>query len=422
MAQQVNPRRRTARRVGSLARRAGVRVPRRRRRNTTPNNTLASGAVPLVSTTGKPRIIPTQEGCIIHFKERIDVLVSSGPNTIFTYVMNPGSNDVFDWVPAIARNFESYKVVDFKAHYKTRCNQFTASGNVIMYMDYDVSDSIMSSINRIENSFGAKQAAPFKNFTYASTKFDLNKRQQTYYVGAGTNPGDRLNDFGRFYAVLDNCTNDILLGTLYFEYTFQFLTPVTPDNTVLTTVPHEIVTSMNEYLYSLTSVAITDNTATVSKLFQRIEETSEVLVRSENLRLEHNTTEGFIQIFKSGVYFVRLITGIWTNVPAGADVPNIPADPQFTLAVAGHHGGDGSSSGIPIVNYWYDGGIVTNVPYAQIFAWRVVVNTPPCLFTLQQGTVTTDPYYFTNFCGQANPALEPSRIILDITQAAESEP
>lgn len=171
-------------------------------------------------------------GDMIKVTHREFVLPVSVPTTSEFYLwmfqpINPGSVQMFPWLSAIAKNYETYVVEDFAVHYVPTCPT-TTPGQVMMSIDYDADDDAPGSQIQMLNMKNAISFNPYSEKTLKSTYEELNKGMKSKYVhdfsqGATAEDPKTLNLGNLIIAVVG--TSGGTVGNLYIEYTIKLKTP-----------------------------------------------------------------------------------------------------------------------------------------------------------------------------------------------------
>lgn len=143
-----------------------------------------------------------------------------------TIAINPGLPNCFPWLSQMAPLYESYRFEKLRFDFQTEAAT-TATGTLMLAVDYDASDSAATSKQQLANYRGFVRAAPWSSCSNVSLSEDLNKRK-SYYVRSGNlaaNQDVKLYDVGFLNVATNGQASAATIGELYVRYRVRFMTP-----------------------------------------------------------------------------------------------------------------------------------------------------------------------------------------------------
>jgi hypothetical protein len=148
-----------------------------------------------------------------------------------TYSVNPGLLSSFPWLAQMAPLYESYRFERLEYQFQSEAPT-SASGSLMMALDYDASDPAPGSKVQLAAYRGYVRSPPWQACTNSSIKEDLNK-QKSYFVRSGTlaaNQDIKLYDVGFLNVATQGQANTAIIGELYVRYRVRFMTPQIQDD------------------------------------------------------------------------------------------------------------------------------------------------------------------------------------------------
>lgn len=193
-------------------------------------SSLTVSAPTAKSTTrrsGIPRLNYRNNGdCAIRHREFVSDINGSVGFAVTAIALNPGLNGSFPWLSRIAANFESYRFRKLCISFSTE-SATTATGTVILAVDYDPADSAPTSKTQVLSYRGTVRSSPWSPSCHDSLPEDLNKRK-SYYTRAGTVNADlALYDVGNLYVCTQGMAGATLVGEIWIDYEVELMTPNT---------------------------------------------------------------------------------------------------------------------------------------------------------------------------------------------------
>lgn len=141
--------------------------------------------------------------------------------------INPGRSEMFPWLNAIARRFESYRFR--KLHFRFESQAPTsATGTVILAVDYDAADAAPVDKVSAMSYRGSTRCAPWESMVHASQASDLHKLASNYVRGDLTlaaNLDVKTYDIGNLFICTQGQAGTTAVGELYVDYEVELLTP-----------------------------------------------------------------------------------------------------------------------------------------------------------------------------------------------------
>lgn len=175
-----------------------------------------------------------QAGSIrVQHREFIQDIQGSTAFAIQSFVLNPGLNDTFPWLDAVANNFEQWRLRGaafvFKATSGTAvASTNTALGTVIMATQYNAYASPFQNKQQMENYQFAQSGVPFNDITHYIECAPSQTTISNLYVRSGSVPANqdaRLYDMGVFYLATVGMQAATTIGELWVTYDIELLKP-----------------------------------------------------------------------------------------------------------------------------------------------------------------------------------------------------
>jgi hypothetical protein len=140
--------------------------------------------------------------------------------------VNPGLIATFPWLAQMAPLYESYLFEKLEFRFEST-SATTATGTIMMAVDYDASDAIATSKSQLATFRRFIRSAPWEECQCVSLLEDLRK-QKTYFVRSGAlaaNQDIKLYDVGTLNLAVQGQADTSLIGELYVKYRVKFMTP-----------------------------------------------------------------------------------------------------------------------------------------------------------------------------------------------------
>lgn len=145
--------------------------------------------------------------------------------------INPGLITTFPWLGQMAPLYESYCFEKLEFLYQSEAAT-TATGSVMLAVDYDASDAPAASKPQLATYRGFIRSPPWQACTNRSIAEDLKKRK-SYYIRSGTlaaNQDIKLYDTGFLNLATSNQASTAIVGELYVRYRVRLMTPQIQDD------------------------------------------------------------------------------------------------------------------------------------------------------------------------------------------------
>jgi len=174
------------------------------------------------------------KSCCITHRERIGTILGSTSFTVQqSYAVNPGQSATFPWLSGIANRFESYSFDSLSFEFKTK-TATTATGDVILTVDYDASDAAPTDSIQAEAYDETTSGAPWQNVTHICKRGNLQKMKMNFVRGDSqpSSTDIKMYDIGNLFVCTENQASAALVGYLYVSYTVRFFTPQLRSNDI----------------------------------------------------------------------------------------------------------------------------------------------------------------------------------------------
>lgn len=175
-------------------------------------------------TSTQPRVQTNGTGvCIKHREYIMDFNGSDGFSVDATLAIQPGDQNTFPWLAAIARRYESYRFSRLRFLYKTT-SATSAGGTMLLTIDYDAADAAPLSKQQAMAYTSSTRMAPWQDSSIDCKPSDL-MRKPSYYVRSGSVPNTDIKtyDVGNLFLISESATKGT--GELYVEYDVHLFTP-----------------------------------------------------------------------------------------------------------------------------------------------------------------------------------------------------
>lgn len=142
------------------------------------------------------------------------------------YSINPGMGLTFPWLSQAAPLYESYKLEKLEFVFQSSAPT-SATGTVMMAIDYDASDPLASTKQQLATYRGFVRSAPWEECTCISIQEDLNKLP-THFIRTGPLPANsdiKLYDVGTLNFAVQGQADTSPVGELYIRYRVKLMTP-----------------------------------------------------------------------------------------------------------------------------------------------------------------------------------------------------
>jgi len=148
--------------------------------------------------------------------------------------INPLSKAVFQWLPTIAQNFESFKFHRLSFRYENRCSSSTP-GSLIISPSYDASDSSAQAATEalIYQNKGTVDFSVWKNGVLHVDCKSLNRLYKSHTCMsderfAVTTQDKKTVDSGQIFICLDGVPAATPTGKIFIDYDVEFFEPHAP--------------------------------------------------------------------------------------------------------------------------------------------------------------------------------------------------
>lgn len=207
-----------------------ARTRRRGRRQTSSGSTEIA---PVAIGTRKQNILPKVttnprgRSYRIQKSEMVSSVLGSINFAQQSWPINPGLENSFPWLHAIAQQWEQYKFHSLTYQYVTRTNT-SEKGSVILAPDYDANDGAPTSEEQVTTYQDAKEEVPWTDNAIRLDRKAMFPTGDRKFVRRGLVPfsDSRLYDAGTFYVcTLGQAADNTVLGKLWVHYDVEFFVP-----------------------------------------------------------------------------------------------------------------------------------------------------------------------------------------------------
>jgi hypothetical protein len=181
---------------------------------------------------------PIPGGTRVSHSELFEDVPSHAAFNTLTIQVNPGLNSFSAWLAAQAADYDQYRLVSLVAEYKPTCGTGTA-GSVYMVYDYDPSDAPPGSKQAMSQYQGSAESAPWVKFSMACDAKAVHAIGPRKFLRSGPVAGDlRTYDSAQFILATSGfaAPDGVLVGELWFHYTFDLLVQTSPISAQITQV------------------------------------------------------------------------------------------------------------------------------------------------------------------------------------------
>jgi hypothetical protein len=188
------------------------------------------GAVPQF---GNSNAVGQAGGIRVQHREYIQDIQGTTAWAVQNFPLNPGLNDTFPWLDAVAANFEQYRICGMCFVYKATCatavaSTNTALGTVIMATQYNALAAPFTNKQQMENYQFAQSGVPFNDIVHCLECAPRQSSVSNLYVRTGSVPSGqdaRLYDFGVFSLATVGMQAPSTIGELWVTYDIELLKP-----------------------------------------------------------------------------------------------------------------------------------------------------------------------------------------------------
>jgi len=180
------------------------------------------------------RIVPSFGEDSIRVRKR-EYIAEVNATTAFSntsFPIQPGLNDTFPWLSAIANNYEQYRFNGLIFQFVSTSSDAIASttnlglGQVILATDYNAADEPYVNLPQMLGAMFSTSAKPSENILHAIECAPTDQAQKLYYVRSGDVPTGtdiRLYDMGNFQIATENMQSNYTgMGQLWVTYDITF--------------------------------------------------------------------------------------------------------------------------------------------------------------------------------------------------------
>jgi hypothetical protein len=197
-------------------------IPRGKGLGNQQNTTQPSARTTIVTNRGVLREMRIQ-----HREFVTDIDAPDGAGIFQKFEVNPGLEDFFPWLSAVAQRFESYYFHSFKLIYVPSVSTGT-NGSIAICPDYDAADdNSLASKSELMSFEDSVRGSWWSNFTMTSTPRNLRKSRTYYIRGQALNPDLDVKMYDTLQVnLIKACDQEIAgAGELWVEYDIQLITP-----------------------------------------------------------------------------------------------------------------------------------------------------------------------------------------------------
>jgi hypothetical protein len=189
---------------------------------------------------GKPAIKTTADGIRVKHSCLVNKITTSAtPQTFQTQytIVNPGLTQgtgsvdlgAFSWLPAIARNFQRYKIHKLRFRYQPICGTATA-GTMAMAMVHETKDTVPTTLTQLLN-FASASCGPLwapQDTLESSTALGSQARNGRLVRQTTIPANESFLDFDYGYLVMatDNALASTVAGLVWADVDIEFFLPV----------------------------------------------------------------------------------------------------------------------------------------------------------------------------------------------------
>lgn len=199
-------------------------MSRRRRRR---NNNRRNVQVPAAQSAQITNRNALRSITIKHreYVQQLTVDSGGGPNQVTKIIIQPGIEESFPWLSAVARRFESYRFTQLSYEYIPDVGS-TTDGSIALCPDYDPGDdnthASKATLLSFEDSVRGPLWAPLR---MVCNPRNLKKRTSWYTRGIHLNADAKLMDTGNLWVSLNYDGDLVTMGEIWVTYTVVLITP-----------------------------------------------------------------------------------------------------------------------------------------------------------------------------------------------------
>jgi len=211
-------------------------APSRKKKTVAGGSTLAPVSIGSRITSYTPSVSTTSAGSRVRNRELINGQL--GTSSSFTvqnsYSVNPGLSSVFTWLSNVAKNYETYRVHAMRWVF-IPLNNTSASGDIIMWADYNATDPPLTTEAQAYNHAGCYIGSVWEAASLSMRVKEMHALGPRKFVRTTAIAGDlKTYDVGQFNIATVNNASLSYAGKLLCEYDVEFFTPQTVPSTALT--------------------------------------------------------------------------------------------------------------------------------------------------------------------------------------------
>lgn len=266
-------------------------------------------ALSINTSTRGARFTPIPGGQSITHSEMTKVVLTAGGGFSLTpYVINPGNSALFPWLSGLAPSFEYWRVRKLVARYVPTC-PVTVAGTIALQVDYDVMDDPPSDMSQAMQSMGAVSGPPY-TINPLRLVFDIpsiHARQPRLYTTDRKNPqsvSSPFDYFGGHFNLITSGNSDggTVCGQLWFDYTFDLLTPQPREAGTLLAYTQGQFTSYG-------NASAVDYKGDITSIFQNLVPTV------DQLKIGPTDALGYARLVQDGMYslYTEAVVGPWNS-------------------------------------------------------------------------------------------------------------
>ena len=194
---------------------------------------------------GVPSFSPLTSGFRLRHREYITDIQSSIGFASTSYSINPGLNDLFPWLSAVAQNFEEYKIHGMVVYLNTTAATAVSSTNTALGLwgvvtQYDPSEIPFTTKQQCENYVGCQTSVPSCSLIHGIECKPSANVLDKYFVRSGINPSAedlKFYDLGKIQVFTQGSQAVSTIGEMWISYDIEFMKPRLPtsgENAVFT--------------------------------------------------------------------------------------------------------------------------------------------------------------------------------------------